>query len=66
MTLFFNNQFKLGPRPSTTMATNDIIVDLNAAATGKTSEIIHLNQRLTTNEKDLAAKYNCLSLLEPD
>ena len=56
----------MGPRPSTTVPTNDIIVDMTTSTTSKPTEILQMNQRLTTNEKDLTEKYNFMSLLEPD
>ena len=76
MTLYFNNQFKMGPRPSTTVPTNDITIDISATPAGMSAataskhfENIHMNQRMTghpNQEKDLGLKYNCMSLLEPD
>lgn len=67
ISLYFNNQFKFGPRPSTTVPTNDIISDVTTPTVNKNFELINMNKLLTTNmnnEKNL--QYNLMSLLEPD
>jgi hypothetical protein len=69
MTLFFNNQYKFGPRPSTTVPINDMIMDTGSSTTNKTFEAIHMNPLPTTTiskENQSTAKYQCMSLSEPD
>jgi hypothetical protein len=69
ITLYFNNQFKFGPRPSTTVPTNDIIIDMTTSSINKNFESINMNKLSTanmTNEKNLASQHHFMSLLEPD
>jgi hypothetical protein len=70
ISLYFNNQFKFGPRPSTTAPTNDIIIDVTTSTVNKNIESINMSKLLTTtnmnNEKNLGIQYNFMSLLEPD
>jgi len=69
ISLYFNNQFKFGPRPSTTVPTNDIIIDVTTSSVNKNFESINMNKLLATNmtnEKNLGIQYNFMSLLEPD
>lgn len=70
LTLYFNNQFKFGPRPSSTTPTNDVIVDIPVAMTAsKAAEALRANSKLVASadqNKEIPAKYNYTSLLEPD
>jgi len=69
ISLYFNNQFKFGPRLSTTVPANDIIIDVTTPNVNKNIESINMNKLLATNinnEKNLGVQYNLMSLLEPD
>ncbi|UJR13766.1 hypothetical protein I4U23_000776 [Adineta vaga] len=69
ITLYFNNQFKFGPRSSTTTPMNDIIIDVTTSNVQKNIESITMNKLFATNithEKSLHTEYDFMSLLEPD
>jgi len=69
ISLYFNNQFKFGPRPSTTVPTNDTILDVPTSIGLKKFESIHMNKLLAnsqTNEKNSRLDQSLMSLSEPD
>lgn len=69
ITLYFNNKFKFEPRPSTTVPTNDMILDITTSNLNKNLRSINMNKLSSTNmnnEKTRTINYNLMSLLEPD
>lgn len=57
------------PRPSTTVPTNDVIIDATTSSAQKHFESIHMNKLVAQNqmnEKSFAFDYNLMSLSEPD
>ncbi|CAF1684886.1 unnamed protein product [Adineta ricciae] len=69
ITLYFNNQFKFGPRPSTTTPMNDIVIDVTTSSVQKNIELVNMNKLFATNtnnEKTLNNQHHLMSLLEPD
>ncbi|CAF3615581.1 unnamed protein product [Rotaria socialis] len=69
ITLYFNNKFKFEPRPSTTVPTNDIVIDMTTANINKNAGSIQMKKLLSTNisiEKNRTVQSNFMSLLEPD
>ena len=68
--LYFNNHYKFGPRPSTAGSSNDLVIDLTSSAMGKQFEASLTNK---TSIKGAAADKvvtprdgHSTSLLEPD
>ncbi|CAF0972993.1 unnamed protein product [Rotaria sordida] len=69
ITLYFNNKFKFEPRPSTTVPTNDIIIDIPTSNGNKNFGSMNMKKLLTANinnEKNRTIQSNLMSLLEPD
>lgn len=69
ISLYFNNQFKFAPRPSTTVPMNDIILDVTTSTGQKNLESMNMNKLSAidmANERTLVSHYNFVSLLEPD
>jgi hypothetical protein len=62
VSLYFNNQFKFVPRPST----NDLIIDLPNEKNLEPLNMNKLSSKDTNNEKHLTTQYPFMSLLEPD
>lgn len=69
ISLYFNNQFKFAPRPSTTVPTNDIIIDVPTSTNPKKIESINMSKLLAnsqTNERNSRLAHSLMSLSEPD
>lgn len=69
VTLYFNNQFKFGPRPSTTTPANELVIDLASSTVQKTTDTIKMNKLFATSSNDdkyAGSRHHSLSLLEPD
>ena len=69
ISLYFNNQFKFAPRPSTTVPMNDIILDVSTSTIQKNFDPMNMNKLAAidmANERALVSHYNFVSLLEPD
>lgn len=69
ISLYFNNQFKFAPRPSTTVPMNEIVLDVTTSTGPKHFESMNMNKSSAigmTNERTLVSHCNFVSLLEPD
>lgn len=69
VSLYFNNHYKLGPRPSTADPSNDLVIDLTASTMSKQFEASLTNKtsiKEATADKVVATRGHSTSLLEPD